>query len=85
MAISIFMDSTIEVLNSVDVGGIPTVACEMSNGNLAVGNQDGIVNIISSDGLIKKSFELDGKIIGLLEINDNLIVGSSISGICGYF
>ena len=52
MAISIFMDSTIEVLNSVDVGGIPTVACEMSDGNLAVGNQDGIVSIISSDEFI---------------------------------
>ena len=84
MALSIFMDSTIEVLNSVDVGGILTVACEMSDGNLAVGNQDGIVSIISLDGEIKQSFELDGKIIGLFEIDGNLIVGSSISGICGY-
>ena len=48
------MDSTIEVLNSVDVGGILTVACEMSDGNLAVGNQDGIVNIISWDSKKKK-------------------------------
>ena len=78
------MDSTIEVLTSVEVGGILTVACEMSDGYLAVGNQDGIVSIISPDGEIKQSFELDGKIIGLFEIDGNLIVGSSISGICGY-
>ena len=78
------MDSTIEVLNSVDVGGILTVACEMSDGNLAVGNQDGIVNIISPNGNKKESFELDGEIIGLFEIESNLIVGSSISGISAY-
>ena len=78
------MDSTIEVLNLVELGGIPTVSCEMSDGNLAVGNQEGIVNIISPEGMVKESFELEGKIIGLFEIGDNLIVGSSISGICGF-
>ena len=78
------MDSTVEVLNSVEVVGFPTVACEMSDGNLAVGNHEGIVTIISPAGSIKESFELEGKIIGLFEIGDNLIVGSSISGICGY-
>ena len=78
------MDSTVEVLNSVEVVGFPTVACEMSDGNLAVGNHEGIVTIISPDGSIKESFELEGKIIGLFQIGDNLIVGSSISGIYGY-
>jgi len=79
------MDSTIEVLNLVELGGIPTVSCEMSDGNLAIGDQEGIVTIISPDGMVKESFELEGKIIGLFEIGENLIVGSSISGICGFF
>ena len=35
-------------------------------------------------GLIEKSFEVEGIVVGLLEIDGNLIVGSSISGISCY-
>ena len=77
------MDS-IEILNSVEIGGILTAAFEMSDGNLAVGSKTGVVSILSSNGIIEESFNLEGEIIGLFEIEDKLIVGSSISGICAY-
>ena len=74
------MDS-IEILNSVEIGGILTAAFEMSDGNLAVGSKTGVVSILSSNGIIEESFNLEGEIIGLFEIEDKLIVGSSISGL----
>jgi len=77
------MDS-IEILNSVEIGGILTAAFEMSDGNLAIGSKTGVVSILSSNGIIEESFNLEGEIIGLFEIEDKLIVGSSISGICAY-
>ena len=61
------MDS-IEILNSVEIGGILTAAFEMSDGNLAVGSKTGVVSILSSNGIIEESFNLEGEIIGLFEI-----------------
>ncbi len=78
------MDSTIEAINSILIKGFQTAACEMSSGNLAVGYKDGLVNIFSSDGEIKDSLKLEGDIMGILEIGQNLIIGSSISGVCAY-
>ena len=79
--LSTIMDSTIGVLKSVDVDGVITTACEFPSGNLAIGNSEGKIMIINKEGLIEKSFEVEGIVVGLLEIDGNLIVGSSISGI----
>ena len=82
--LSTIMDSTIGVLKSVDVDGVITTACEFPSGNLAIGNNEGKIMIINKEGLIEKSFEVEGIVVGLLEIDGNIIVGSSISGISCY-
>ena len=75
------MESTIDVLKTVEMSGVPTSTCLMGNGDLAVGDDNGIVSIFNIEGELIQSYTIDGKVIGLLYLDGNLIAGSSISGV----
>ena len=75
------MESTIDVLKTVEMSGVPTSTCLMGNGNLAVGDDNGKVSIFNIEGELIQSYTIDGKVIGLLYLDGDLIAGSSISGI----
>ena len=75
------MHPTIDVHKSVEVSGIPTSACPMPNGGIAVGDEEGCVSVFNYDGELIESYTIDGKVIDLIYLGGSLIVGSSISGI----
>jgi sugar lactone lactonase YvrE len=75
------MHSTIDVIKSVNISGIPTATCNTSDGCIAVGDGNGHVSIFNIDGELTGSYSVEGKVTGLVFIQKNLIVGSSLSGI----
>ena len=75
------MYSTIDVIKSVNISGIPTATCNTSDGCIAVGDGNGHVSIFNIDGELTGSYSVEGKVTGLVFIQKNLIVGSSLSGI----
>ena len=75
------MHPTIDIGKSVEISGIPSSTCSLSNGSLAVGDHNGCVSIFSSEGELIKSYTIDGKVIDIIYLEKTLIVGSSISGI----
>lgn len=79
--LSIFMHPTIDIAKSVETSGIPSSTCSMPNGSLAVGDDDGSVSIFNSGGELIESHQIEGKVIGLIYLENTLVVGSSISGV----
>ena len=79
--LSIFMHPTIDIAKSVETSGIPSSTCPMPNGSLAVGDDNGYVSIFNSEGELIESHKIEGKVIGLIYLENTLVVGSSISGV----
>ncbi|MDB3855852.1 hypothetical protein N9347_06105, partial [Euryarchaeota archaeon] len=75
------MHPTIDIAKSVENSGIPSSTCSMPNGSLAVGDDDGSVSIFNSGGELIESHQIEGKVIGLIYLENTLVVGSSISGV----
>ena len=60
------MHPTIDIGKSVEISGIPSSTCSLSNGSLAVGDHNGCVSIFSSEGELIKSYTIDGKVIDII-------------------
>ena len=75
------MKPTIDVLKTVEMSGVTTSTCLMTNGDVAVGDGNGKVSIFNFEGELIQSYSIDGKVVGMLYLDGSLIVGSSISGV----
>jgi hypothetical protein len=75
------MHPTIDIVKSVEISGIATSACTISDGRLAVGDDNGRVSIYSSEGELVESYSFEGKVTDIIYLQGSIIVGSSITGV----
>jgi len=73
--------ATIPALTSTSLTEVARHACQLEEGNFALGFDSGSLHVYGSDGVIIDTAELDERIIGLANSGGNIIAATSTGGV----